>query len=456
MTMTNELLDACLLLNHLTLGKPETQRRFLAAVSGGLDSMCLLNCLLDWCRDNGGTVTAAHFNHRLRGEAANRDEAFVRDYCAARDVPFLRGEGDTRALAKHRGLTVEEAARQLRYGFLARAAKEAGCAWILTAHHADDNAETMLLNLCRGTGSRGLCGIPAVRDNIARPFLRISRAELAAYAAAHGIPHVEDETNDEDIAARNLLRHKVLPVLREINPRAVENMAHTAAILTREGEALDMAAAEVASAARMCPDGLRIARSVLNGAPAAVAERAVLELLEQACGHRKNLSAVDVGAVLAVAGSSRTDLEARLVYRLLARGDGEDVVIFRQPRLEGPVSIALGETVRFGGWTVTLAETPGEGQSYRLFLPEAAELSVSAWRPDDRMTLPDARGGRTLKRLCADRGVRPWRRDGLPVLRADGKPVAVPEVGMDLDFAPREDETAVFVTFYQETEESST
>lgn len=453
---TTDLPDARLFLDRLTLGKPETQRRFLAAVSGGLDSMCLLNCVLDWCRDNGGTVAAAHFNHRLRGEAADRDEAFVRDYCTARGVPFLRGEGDTRSLAKRQGLTVEEAARQLRYGFLARAAQEADCAWILTAHHADDNAETMLLNLCRGTGSRGLCGIPAVRDNIARPFLQIPRAELAAYAAAHGIPHVEDETNDEDTTARNLLRHKVLPVLREINPRVAENMARTAAVLIREGKALDLAAEEVSAGARMCPNGLQIARSALNAAPAAVAERAVLDLLGRVCGHRKDLSAVDVGAVLAVAGSGRTDMEARLSCRLMAWCEGEDLVIFRQSPPAEPVPIARGETVRFGDWTVTLAAAPGRGESHRLSLPEAAELSVSAWRPGDRMTLPGARGSRTLKRLCADRGVRPWRRDGLPVLRADGRPAAVPKIGMDVEFTPQEDGTAVFVTFYQETEESDT
>ena len=143
--------------------------RVLCAVSGGLDSMCLLHFL---CRQEGFAVAAAHFNHQLRGAEADRDEAFVRDYCAAHAIPFAAGRGDTRAVAEREGLSIEEAARKLRYAFL-RETAERGCDAVLTAHHADDNAETILLNLIRGTGSAGLAGIPQVRGNICRPFLQI-------------------------------------------------------------------------------------------------------------------------------------------------------------------------------------------------------------------------------------------------------------------------------------------
>ena len=115
---------------------------------------------------------------------------------------------------------MEEAARRLRYDFLNKAAEDGNYDAIFTAHHADDNAETVLLNLIRGTGSAGLAGIPQVRGKVCRPFLRVPRAELADYAAAHGVPHVEDATNaDPDAAARNALRSAVMPVLRQINPK---------------------------------------------------------------------------------------------------------------------------------------------------------------------------------------------------------------------------------------------
>ena len=132
----------------------------LAAVSGGMDSMCLLHLLHTWGRQQGIAVTAAHFNHQLRGTASDGDEAFVRSWCADNDVPFVCGREDVRGLAEREKLSMEEAARKARYAFLRQAAGER---LILTAHHADDNAETMLLNLLRGTGLKGLTGIPQER-----------------------------------------------------------------------------------------------------------------------------------------------------------------------------------------------------------------------------------------------------------------------------------------------------
>ena len=303
--------------------------RVLCAVSGGLDSMCLLDFM---ARQEDFSVIAAHFNHQLRGEHADRDEAFVRDFCAARGIPFLSGTGDTRALVERRGMTVEEAARRLRYSFLEQTARAYRCGAILTAHHADDNAETMLLNLVRGTGSAGLAGIPPVRGNVCRPFLQFTRAELAEYAAAHGIPHVEDETNaDPDAAARNLLRQSVMPVLRQLNPRFAENMARTATILQVENEALESQAADLADQAKVLPEGVTIPCLLLTQAPEAVAERAVLRLMAQTAGHRKDLTAAHVEAVLELARSRRTDPEVSLPYGLTARRQKYSLELTRRP-----------------------------------------------------------------------------------------------------------------------------
>ena len=126
----------------------------LCAVSGGIDSMYLL-CRLS---ELGYPLAAAHFNHRLRGEESDRDEAFVRNFCRERDIPFYAGSGDVAAEAGRRGIGTEEAARILRYEFLEKTADEVGADLIATAHTADDNAETILLNLARGAGLRGLCG----------------------------------------------------------------------------------------------------------------------------------------------------------------------------------------------------------------------------------------------------------------------------------------------------------
>ena len=161
----------------------------LCAVSGGLDSMCLLDLLDRWCRKRDGRVVAAHFNHRLRGAEADRDETFVRDWCAAHDIAFVSSSGDVRGLMEREGLSLEEAARKLRYDFLRQEAEKLGQhIKIYTAHHADDNAETILFNLIRGTGVAGLTGMAYQQNGICRPLLDVTREELAAYAAARHIP----------------------------------------------------------------------------------------------------------------------------------------------------------------------------------------------------------------------------------------------------------------------------
>ena len=414
----------------------------MCAVSGGLDSMCLLDVVLRWAEGKPITVAAAHFNHGLRLETADRDEAFVREYCAARQVPFIAGRGDTRAKADREGLSIEEAARQLRYEFLEKARAVRHSAGILTAHHADDNAETMLLNLCRGTGSAGL-GMPAVRGKVYRPFLELTRESLEAYAAAHALPHVEDETNQEDFAARNLLRHKVLPVLREINPKAIENMTRAAGLLAAEDAALNALAAKVLDRAEEAEGRILLDWIVLQDAPQAVRGRVVLGLMERACGHRRDLSAAHVKAVLEL----KKGREYSLPYGLLARNNGAALALFKAPSVPEAVHLAPGETVRFGAWCVALGgeETAGKF-SYRLNLPGPVE--VTCWRSQDRMTLPGSRGSRTLKRLWADAGVPPGVRDGLPVLRLEGRIAAAPYLGVDLDFAAGK--IGAQVTFYIE------
>lgn len=419
----------------------------LCAVSGGLDSMCLLHFMTQWGAKAGVSVSAAHFHHQLRGDAADRDEAFVRDWCGSRNISFFSGTGDTRALAVQDGLSVEEAARTLRYTFLKQTAKTAGCQVILTAHHADDNAETLLLNLVRGTGLKGLCGIPQERDGILRPFLQITRKELVAYAAAHGIPHVEDETNaDPDAAARNRLRLQVMPLLKELNPRAVEHMARTAALLALDDTALEEEARRLCQSARPIADGLKIAWSVLDVFPA-VRDRAVLTLLAKAGGSRKDITAAHVTAVLTLAEGKT----AVLPYGLTARHAGKWLVLARRLSLPERVELATNTPAAWGPYTLTLLSRPaGEG----LALPPGPEtVSVGPCPPDGRLMLPGARGPRTVKRLCLDRRIPLWERDGLPAVYLEGRLAAVWRLGVDTEFL-RLGEPCRFIQIIKQTEEN--
>ena len=189
--------------------------RVLCAVSGGVDSMYLLHRMTALGAQRGFAVGCAHFNHGLRGAESDRDEAFVRAQCEKLGVPFYAGRGD---VASVRGMGTEAAARELRYAFLAQCAQAHSYDWIATAHTADDNAETLLLNLARGCGLRGLTGIPPQRGKLLRPMLDTTRAQAEAYLTAHAIPHVEDSTNAADAYARNRVRHHAVPALESVNP----------------------------------------------------------------------------------------------------------------------------------------------------------------------------------------------------------------------------------------------
>ena len=259
---------------------PPKGARVLCAVSGGADSMCLLALLL---QTGAYELAAAHFEHGIRGEESLRDCAFVESYCRDRGVPCFVGRADVPALAAKSGLGLEEAARKLRYAFLERTAEEEGYDFIATAHSADDNAETVLFHLARGTGPAGLCGIPARRGKIIRPLLALTRAEIEEALAASGTPHVEDSTNQDESYSRNRIRRAVMPVLKELNPAFPEAVARMSRLLRRDEECLD-ALAEDFIAGRF--DGESLPAAELLGLHEAVSSRVVRKLLPRSAPSR--------------------------------------------------------------------------------------------------------------------------------------------------------------------------
>ena len=205
--------------------------RILCAVSGGADSMCLLHWLNELREAYGFALFAAHFEHGLRGEESRRDAEFTAEHCR-RSV----GHGNVLAYAEQQHLGTEDAARTLRYRFLEETADRLNCDRIATAHNLNDNAETVLMNLCRGAGTRGLAGIPPVRGRLIRPLLQTSREEIEEYLTQHGIPHIEDSSNRTDSYTRNRIRHQMIPLLIRENPSFLKAIGRTTEIL-REDDA---------------------------------------------------------------------------------------------------------------------------------------------------------------------------------------------------------------------------
>ncbi len=260
----------------------------LCAVSGGKDSMYLVEKLRELAPQYGFELCCAHFNHRLRGEESERDSRFVSDYCGKLKIPLFIGAGDVSAFAAENGLGIEEAARTLRYEFLEKTADEIGAVRIATAHTADDNAETMLFNLCRGSGLRGLCGIPPVRGRIIRPMLQTATSEVYKYLEEKGIPHVEDSTNMKDEFTRNRIRHRVVPELRDLNPGFDESLIRCLASL-REDEEFLSGLAQSFLASRYCDKTLPAAE--FSALPEPVSAR-VLQLIVTSGLSRAHIDAV--------------------------------------------------------------------------------------------------------------------------------------------------------------------
>lgn len=410
----------------------------LCAVSGGRDSMAMLHLLWTMSGEGGFSLAAAHFNHRLR-PGADEDEAFVRAWCSARNIPCYAGGGDVAAAAKQTGRSLEDAARQARYDFLERTADALGAARIATAHHRQDNAETILLNLTRGTGLQGLTGIPPVRGRIVRPLLEVDRKDIDRYIAENSIPYVEDETNaDPAYARRNRLRLEVLPLLEEIAPGCTGRVTRTAALLREENRHLQREA-EALLPADTEADALSIPVTLLGKQDAVLARRAVRLMAERLGG---DLTAAQTEAVLGLGSGGCLDLGGRLQ----AARKPHRLTLSRKKELPSALELRMGGQ-QWGDYVVEMAEKAGSTAKYAAILAYEAvtgPIVIGPW--DGRGRLAVENGSRTIKRLFADRGIPVERRGEYPALYLDGRIIAVPGVAVDRAFAPREGERTLTVS----------
>ena len=212
------------------------RERVLVAVSGGVDSTVLLHLLVRAVRQGALPLelAVAHCHFQLRGAAADGDQAFAEALAREAGLPFYTVRFDTLSHAGAQAVSVEMAARELRYGFFKQCMAQDGWQACALAHHADDQAETLYLNLLRGTGLKGLRGMQPVQGAYIRPLLFARRAEIEAYAAAQGLTYRTDATNADDDYLRNRVRHHLLPLCQQLNPQAVAHAAQTAVSLQRD------------------------------------------------------------------------------------------------------------------------------------------------------------------------------------------------------------------------------
>lgn len=383
----------------------------VCAVSGGADSMALLwgTYLL---RDKLEIqLSAAHFNHRLRGEESHRDEAFVRDFCAGYDIPFVAGSGQV--IPGKKGL--EAAAREARYAFL-----KSLPGWIATAHTADDNAETVLMHLVRGTGLKGLGGIAPVNGQLIRPMLDITRAEVLAFLNEYSIPFVEDSSNAGDDFLRNRLRHYIVPLLKQENPCLAENLSAMAGRLRQDERALaeivrSNMTDNVPQLQNLSPAiRSRVLCQYLLDAGVKEPEAAHIALLEKLVFSAKpSAKAVFPGGVTVT----------RCYDTLQVRGDETELT-------ETPLNCP-GVTELTG---LRIICSPNEDKTYNTDsfpVMLGANPIVRARKTGDTLRLSG--GTKTVKKLLIDRKIPAAQRDRIPILADDAGVLMAVGIGGNLD-----------------------
>ncbi len=408
----------------------------IACVSGGTDSMCLLNVLMELRGRFGYELHAAHFNHRLRGDESDGDEEFVGNYCESLGIPFHSGAGDVYGESRTSGRGIEETARDMRYRFFARIAGELRNARIATAHNAGDNLETVLLRVARGTGLTGLCGIPPVRGNIIRPMLTVTRQEIEQYNITRAIPHREDSTNARDDYARNRLRHHVVPVLRELNSDIDGSVADMTELLRRDEEFLVKLADDFISANVR---GGEVEASKLLNLPWPVASRVVREL-------RGGLTFAQVRDVLALAANPSPSASLSLPGGTVRRE--YDKLVFHERAIHSfePFSLTVGEEreVRELGLRFRLDNAGICHQIYKSFTTFLFKndvicgmITVRARETGDCIRLSANSGRKSLKKLFIERRIPRELRGSVPVVCDEAGPLAIPGIGCDVRVLPQ-------------------
>ncbi|MCL2587822.1 MAG: tRNA lysidine(34) synthetase TilS [Oscillospiraceae bacterium] len=396
--------------------------RVLVALSGGADSVCLARVLLHLRKQLQMQVFAAHYNHRLRGEDAAQDETFVRQFCRTFDLPLTVGTGDVAAAAEQSGRGIEETARDMRYAFLEATAQEHGATQIATGHNADDNVETVLLHLIRGTGLRGLAGIPPRRGNIVRPILCLEREEIEAYLAELGQDFVEDHTNSDTSLRRNALRHQVLPLLREQNPNLAATVLRQSELLRQDGTYLDGMAEKFTNLKDLSVKDL----TTLDPA---IASRVVVLAVQSAGGEA---DAVHVRQVLDLAAGDDPSAETTVRGGVTVRREYDELIFGSRPVISSDAK--KNQTFHFKKTGI------------------CGKITVRPRVSGDVIRLTGRGGTKTIKKLMIDEKIPAKQRDTWPIIADEAGVIAVYGIGTDERVTPGEGDEIVTIVVGEETD----
>lgn len=408
-------------------------KTIIAAVSGGADSMCMLFYLEKLCTERNINLICAHFNHRLRGADSDSDENYVRNYCAKNDIKFVCGSADVKKYAKKNNMSIELAARKKRYEFLYSVAAEYELSKIATAHTKNDNAETVIFNLCRGASIKGLCGIPPVRDNVIRPIIELTREDTEACCKDNGIDYVTDKTNFDDEYSRNNIRLNIIPKLTKINSGLIDNIFRMSELLQNDSDYIEKKAQECY---KIVKSDNRLSIPLLKSQENAILSRIVLLYLKDNYGgeyDNKLISDVisliktgHTGSKIQISGDlffviGYNNLEITHINNIAVEFvsieiPAEGTYIFCGREYEIKIADKIGNK---------LCSVDGDKASFPFVMSNAKQ--------GDLFYIPNV-GRKSVKRLFTDKKIPAKDRASLPVLRKDDEVVWIDKIGASQNY----------------------
>lgn len=417
----------------------------LVAFSGGADSSALLFLLAEYAKQTGAPLSVAHVDHKLRGRDSDADREFCRARAEAMGLPFYALEADVAKLAAEHHRGIEEQARKVRYDFFASLMKEHDIPLLATAHNADDNAETVLFHLTRGSGLQGMCGIPPVRPfdggTVIRPLLGTTKADILAFCEQNRIPYVTDSTNADVTYARNRIRHRVLPELAEINGGALANISRLCASLRTDEDFMRKTTEDLI--ARHVADRSVALETLANTHPA-IAARAVAWMLSDLTD---DVRAVHIHSILELAASA-------VPHSALDLGNGaraliEDGRLMLQSKTPSASPVHFCYRLREGENPIPEADaliliekdvtTRKNHKTFKNIYKKATTTRISFDKIYGSFTVEPRREGdvifsggmhKKVKKLMCDRKLALPLRGRLPILRDERGIVWIPEVAL--------------------------
>ena len=387
------------------------------ALSGGKDSMCLLDMLLKNASNLGITVKAVNVDHSIRGIESENDSNFVKNYCQSLNVPLYFKKVDAVAFSKENGYSLEQGARELRYSVFKEAIESGFCTKIATAHHANDNFETVLFNMFRGSGVQGLSGIKAVSNGVIRPLLNASRNDIDAYALRSNIPFVEDSSNLSTDYTRNYIRLNVVPLILEKFNGAINSVNRLTQTISEEDEFLNELAKKVIAK----KDGNLCLPTSLEPV---IFKRATLLILKE-LGVTKDYEKVHIDSAFSLL-LLKNGSQITLPNGIICVREYDYVTFYKDLKttLSPTYNFSVGE-FNFNGTTIKIERT--EKREDGLFIDEnkVPKNCVIRTRQNGDVFTKFGGGTKKLKDYLIDKKIPKLKRDSLIVLASDNEILAI-------------------------------